>query len=622
MQKNFTGTGANVVAKLIQQRESFEAHGRMYGEASGLEGTKYNRSDPTAAMGEVSKSLETFLGVVSSPIMVQAAHGLDAIATGISAMSMHVDAFEKAHPDAAKTLFPAAAGAAVIGSGAASLALFKAFSGGFGLKGSAAALDHSALALDAAAARLGAGGGMPGVVPGAEPGKTGKRSFLGSAGRVGLGVAGAFGLEPLAQIAEDKHILAMPDLGKDGWGRSALNFLDPNFGNLVLGEAKKTGTEAGEKAGDGLKEGIKAKTPETVEQAQTLYDRLKKVFENPIYIPMSFEGAGGGGGGSLIQKASFGGGGNGGLGGFSGGGGYAGTPVGDGGGGGGIVRASPGIGGGVGRVGSVRGISARDMRDVHPEMAAYIRAAALANGIDPNVALRIANSEGLRGSIPGVRNTPGDKGTSFGPFQLHYASRIPGLRNGGLGDRYTRETGHHASDPKYWKEQIDFALRTARREGWGAWHGRYGAGIGLRDGIGTVRPVPMSEQARQSGGDGEPRLVKGLDGKEGLDLGDGTMKMPDGSIRSITNGGGAPRMPDRTVPDAPQADAGLGNMQAAADRMHAAAARMEEMTVRTHHTFEVNASPEFSAKIRKMRRFDDGPVTGNLGISMAHTERA
>nr|WP_042669444.1 hypothetical protein [Methylobacterium sp. B34] len=35
----------------------------------------------------------------------------------------------------------------------------------------------------------------------------------------------------------------------------------------------------------------------------------------------------------------------------------------------------------------------------------------------------------------------------------------------------------------------------------------------------------------------EPKLVKGLTGKEGLDLGDGTMKMPDGSIRSIVPGG-------------------------------------------------------------------------------------
>ena len=42
----------------------------------------------------------------------------------------------------------------------------------------------------------------------------------------------------------------------------------------------------------------------------------------------------------------------------------------------------------------------------------------------------------------------------------------------------------------------------------------------------------------------EPRLVKGLDGVEGLDLGNGTMRMPNGSIRSITPSG-------LTIPDAP-----------------------------------------------------------------------
>ncbi|SFM98944.1 hypothetical protein [Methylobacterium pseudosasicola] len=169
--------------------------------------------------------------------------------------------------------------------------------------------------------------------------------------------------------------------------------------------------------------------------------------------------------------------------------------------------------------GGYKGISARDMKNVNPEMAEYIRQSAIAHGIDPNVALRIANSEGLRGSVPGVRNTPGDKGTSFGPFQLHYGSNIPGLTLKGLGDRYTRETGHHASDPKHWKEQIDFALRTARKEGWGAWHGRIGAGIGLRDGIGTVRPVPIpsgrsATAERADGGvtdffpNGAPRVLK------------------------------------------------------------------------------------------------------------------
>jgi len=194
--------------------------------------------------------------------------------------------------------------------------------------------------------------------------------------------------------------------------------------------------------------------------------------------------------------------------------------------------------------GGYPGISARDMKNVNPEMAEYIRQSAIANGIDPNVALRIANSEGLRGSIPGVRNTPGDKGTSFGPFQLHYGSNIPGLTLKGLGDRYTRETGHHASDPKYWKEQIDFALRTARKEGWGAWHGRIGARIGLRDGIGTVRPVPIPEQrtptaTRGDGGDanflpnGAPRVLKPSSMKDAPGL---TMDEADRQRGSLKSG--------------------------------------------------------------------------------------
>ena len=274
-------------------------------------------------------------------------------------------------------------------------------------------------------------------------------------------------------------------------------------------------------------------------------------------IPMSFSGGGaGGGGGARIYTASFGGGGGGGFGGgsastlggfggplptlgggFGGGGASAGgNPNITGGGsgrgyGGGGPLGSSGAGVGAGPITGVpagsagRPISARDMRDVNPEMAEYIRQSARAHGIDPNVALRIANSEGLRGSIPGVRNTPGDKGTSFGPFQLHYASRIPGLTLGGLGDRYTKETGHHASDPRHWKEQIDFALRVARKEGWGAWHGRIGARIGLRDGIGTVPVVPMPEGRSAASADengffpnGAPRALKPLSMADDADV--------------------------------------------------------------------------------------------------------
>lgn len=104
----------------------------------------------------------------------------------------------------------------------------------------------------------------------------------------------------------------------------------------------------------------------------------------------------------------------------------------------------------------------------------YIRAAAAARGIDPNVALAVWASEGRGGYV-------GDHGTSFGPFQLHYG--------GGLGDIFTKQTGLHASDPNTQKQQIDFALDWAKTHGWSDWHGWRGspfAGIGGGGGGVTV----------------------------------------------------------------------------------------------------------------------------------------
>lgn len=104
----------------------------------------------------------------------------------------------------------------------------------------------------------------------------------------------------------------------------------------------------------------------------------------------------------------------------------------------------------------------------------YIREAAKARGIDPNVAVAVARSEGLNGYV-------GDRGTSFGPFQLHYKNNIPGLSNSGLGDSFTKATGLDARDPSTVRQQIDFALNYAAKNGWGPWHGWRGsrfAGIG------------------------------------------------------------------------------------------------------------------------------------------------
>jgi hypothetical protein len=96
----------------------------------------------------------------------------------------------------------------------------------------------------------------------------------------------------------------------------------------------------------------------------------------------------------------------------------------------------------------------------------YIRRAAAQRGIDPDVAVKVAKTEGLGGGYAG------DQGSSFGPFQLHYGNVAKGQNAvSGLGDLFTQKTGLHASDPKTVPQQVDFALDYAARNGWSPWHG-------------------------------------------------------------------------------------------------------------------------------------------------------
>jgi len=107
----------------------------------------------------------------------------------------------------------------------------------------------------------------------------------------------------------------------------------------------------------------------------------------------------------------------------------------------------------------------------------YIRIAAQARGIDPEIAVRVAQSEGLNTYV-------GDNGSSFGPFQLHYGN-VAGGGNAvsGMGDAFTKTTGMDARDKSTIAAQIDYALDNAASNGWGAWHGAARAGIGNYAGI-------------------------------------------------------------------------------------------------------------------------------------------
>jgi uncharacterized membrane protein YgcG len=101
---------------------------------------------------------------------------------------------------------------------------------------------------------------------------------------------------------------------------------------------------------------------------------------------------------------------------------------GSGGGGGGVGTGEGGEAAGGGRAGhrgEAGGASApfRSSHGDNQEIVDQITKTAKKYGIDPNIALRVARSEGGLSQYA----KPGDKGTSFGPFQLHYkngSSRI------------------------------------------------------------------------------------------------------------------------------------------------------------------------------------------------------
>lgn len=101
------------------------------------------------------------------------------------------------------------------------------------------------------------------------------------------------------------------------------------------------------------------------------------------------------------------------------------------------------------------------------EQEAYIRKAAIARGIDPEVAVKVWTSEGRYGVGPSKQSTvitrDGTREESYGPFQL--------FMKGGLGNKFMKQTGKDPRDPDTWRDQVDFALDEAAKGGWGPWHG-------------------------------------------------------------------------------------------------------------------------------------------------------
>lgn len=119
------------------------------------------------------------------------------------------------------------------------------------------------------------------------------------------------------------------------------------------------------------------------------------------------------------------------------------------------------------------------------DIASYISSAATARGIDPDIALRVAKSEGGLGSwnLQSGYSKNGFREPSYGPFQLLKGGKGTGFPTG-LGNSFMARTGLDPADAANGPAGVDFALDHAAKNGWGAWYGAGKAGIGNFEGIG------------------------------------------------------------------------------------------------------------------------------------------
>ncbi len=126
------------------------------------------------------------------------------------------------------------------------------------------------------------------------------------------------------------------------------------------------------------------------------------------------------------------------------------------------------------------------------EMETYIRQAATARGIDPDIAVKVARSEGLAPNTwQSNYKRGGYREPSYGPFQLLQGGSGTGFPKG-MGNDFRRQTGLDPSDPENTYAAIDFALDQAARGGWGPWYGAAKVGVGRRDGLQGAQPIGIT----------------------------------------------------------------------------------------------------------------------------------
>lgn len=141
-----------------------------------------------------------------------------------------------------------------------------------------------------------------------------------------------------------------------------------------------------------------------------------------------------------------------------------------------------------------------------------IRRAAAAEGIDPDIFLKVAKSEGgLSGFVQSSVFKNGIQEPSFGPMQLLRGGPGTGFPKG-LGNAFEEQTGLSVSDPANMEAGINFAAKQAKQSGWSQWYGAKAAGVSRWEGINQGSPGidPMTTESISNLGDTAKAAASGI----------------------------------------------------------------------------------------------------------------
>ena len=216
VQRTFTGTSADFIAKTITQRQAYDTHAENYGNAAGLAAVGNNASSAAVGLSSLNTAIGNLAGNVSEPVMAPIGTALTWLGGRINSLAE----IAKDHPIAAPAIGGTVGAAALAGSGYLS---WKAITG-FGM--TAARTQITAAEMQLAAAEKAAGGTAVKVAEDAAGGVGVAGMTLGGLAASVAGVAAPIALaivagkyeqhraEETAKTFNTPEAKALPDLGE------------------------------------------------------------------------------------------------------------------------------------------------------------------------------------------------------------------------------------------------------------------------------------------------------------------------------------------------------------------------------------------------------------------------